>query len=343
MTGASPGVHRRTPDGTWPAPPAPSVDALGHARDVVAAAHPPTPLIESHALSDLAGRNVHLKLEGTSAVRSFKFRGALIAVARAAAEEPGCTIVTASTGNHGQGLAFAGRRHGVEVVVVSPETTLPEKRHAMESLGATVVIRGAALTEAEHHARQIASERGGLYIEDGESPHLMAGAATVVMEMLEQQPDLDSIVVPVGGGNLIAASLLAVAAAPSKASITGVQSAAAPGATLSWLSGSIVRRDCHTFAGGLATERPGELSLTVMSRLLETMVLVTDDDLRISSGQAFRSLGLVVEGAAAATLAALHLHPEAIPGERIGLIVSGSWLSAEQLSEALALSSPTPS
>jgi threonine dehydratase len=319
------------------------VAALDHARDVVAAAHPRTPLVLSHSLSETAGREVYLKMEGESAVRSFKFRGALIAVDRAEAEVPGRAIVTASTGNHGQGVAFAGLRQGVEVVVVSPETTLPEKRRAMESLGATVIVAGANLTEAEHHARQTASGRDGLYIEDGESPHLMAGAATVAMEMLEQQPDLDSIVVPVGGGNLIAASLLAVARAGSNASVIGVQSVAAPGATLSWLSGSIVRRDCHTFAGGLATERPGELSLSVMSRLLGTMVLVDDDDLRVSSGQAFRSLGLVVEGAAAAALAALRLHPEAIPGERIGLIVSGSWLSAEQLSEALSLSAPSAS
>lgn len=300
-------------------------------------------MIVSDVLSGATKRTVYLKLEGTSAVRSFKYRGALIAVARAAEDVGGRPIVTASTGNHGQGLAFAGRRHGVEVVVVSPETTLPEKRRAMESLGANVVITGATLTEAEHRARQIASDLGGLYIEDGESPHLMAGAATVAMEMLEQQPDLDSIVVPVGGGNLIAASLLAVAGGGSKASVIGVQSSAAPGATLSWMSGSIVRQDSHTFAGGLATERPGELSLSVMSQLLGTMVLVTDDDLRMSSGQAFRSLGLVVEGAAAATLAALRLHPEAIPGEHIGLIVSGSWLSTEQLSEALAMGSPSSS
>lgn len=341
MSDVSPGVHRRIAKGGWPDPPAPGIAALDQARDLVAEAHPPTPLVRSHALSDTAGRNVYLKMEGTSAVRSFKFRGALIAVARAEAEIGGRAIVTASTGNHGQGVAFAGRRHGVEVVVVSPETTLPEKRRAMESLGATVVVSGANLTEAEHEARLIASDRGGLYIEDGESPHLMAGAATVVMEMLEQKPDLDSIVIPVGGGNLIAASLLAVARAGSNASVIGVQSVAAPGATLSWLAGNIVRRDCHTFAGGLATERPGELSLSVMSRLLETMLLVDEDDLKMSSGQAFRSLGLVVEGAAAATLAALRLHPEAIAGERVGLIVSGSWLSADQLAEALALNSPS--
>lgn len=341
MTDTSPGVHRRDPDGGWPDPPAPDLEALSQARRDVAEAHPPTPLILSHALSDATGRTVHLKMEGTSAVRSFKFRGALIAVAQAVAESPGRPIVTASTGNHGQGLAFAGRRHGVDVVVVSPETTLLEKRQAMESLGATVLVLGANLTEAEHHARKVASDRGGIYIEDGESPHLMAGAATVVMEMLEQQPDLDSIIVPVGGGNLIAASLLAVASGGSGASVIGVQSIAAPGATLSWMSGNIVRQDCHTFAGGLATERPGELSLSVMTRMLDTMILVTDDDLRIASGHAFRSLGLVVEGAGAATLAALRLHPDSIPGERVGLILSGSWASAEQLSEALGPSVPS--
>ncbi len=171
----------------------------------------------------------------------------------------------------------------------------------------------------------------------------MAGAATVVMEMLDQQPDLDAIVVPVGGGNLVAASLLAVAAAGSTAAVVGVQSIEAPGATLSWLAGTTIRSSCHTYAGGLATERPGELSLSVMTRLLETMVVVTDDDLRKLSGWAFRSLGLVVEGAAAAGPAALRLYPDAIPGDRIGIVLSGSWLSANQLAEGLALADmPAP-
>jgi threonine dehydratase len=165
----------------------------------------------------------------------------------------------------------------------------------------------------------------------------MAGAATVVMEMLERQPDLDTIVVPIGGGNLVAASLLAVAAADSSATVVGVQSIEAPGATLSWLAGEIVRHSCHTYAGGLATERPGQLSLSVMNQLLGTVVLVTDDDLRAESAWAFQSLGLVVEGAAAAPLAALRLHPDAIGGDRVGLVISGSWLSADQLGEGLEL------
>lgn len=328
------GVHRRPWHGGKPDPEVPSASDLVQARDIVTSAHPPTPLVRSNRLSDNSRRDVYLKLEGTSAVRSFKFRGALVAVARAADEAPGGPIVTASTGNHGQGIAFAGRRHDRQVIVCSPSSTLAEKREAMESLGATVVTAGATLTDAEHRAREIAADRGGLYIEDGESPHLMAGAATVVLEMLDQQPDLDSIVVPVGGGNLIAASLLASAGTP--AVVTGVQSVQAPGATLSWLAGRITHHPCDTFAGGLATERPGELSLSVMIDRLETMILVSDDDLREDTGTAFQSLGLVVEGAAAAPLSALRLHPDAIPGDRVGVVVSGSWLSAEQLAESLS-------
>jgi len=330
------GVHRRRPEGGVSGHLVPDADELAGARAIVAAAHPPTPMIHSSRLSDVVGKDVHLKLEGTSAVRSFKYRGALVAVARAVEQSPGSPIVTASTGNHGQGIAFAGRRHGVDVVVCSPTTTLPEKLEAMRSLGATVVVSGQTLTEAEDRAREIAAERDGLYIEDGESPHLMAGAATVVFEMLEQEPDLETIVVPIGGGNLVAASLLAVSTSNSSATVVGVQSVEAPGATLSWLAGEIVRHSCRTFAGGLATERPGELSLSVMRRLLGTIVLVTDDDLRAESGWAFRNLGLVVEGAAAAPLAAIQLNPDAIEGNRVGLVVSGSWLAADQLTEALS-------
>ena len=331
-----PGVHRRQPSGGWPDPPAPDATDLEQAAAVVGAAHPPTPMVRSHQLSSRSGRDILLKLEGTSAVRSFKFRGALAAIARAAEELPGRPIVTASTGNHGQGVAFAGNRHRLEVTVVSPEGTLPEKLAAMEALGATVVVVGANLTGAEDHARTIAARDEALYIEDGESPHLMAGAATVVLEMLDETPGLDTIVVPVGGGNLIAASLLAVLARKADAAVVGVQSAAAPGATMSWMAGEITRHECATYAGGLATERPGELSLSVMHRLLSTMLLVTDDDLRQATGDAFRSLGLVVEGAAAAPLAALALHADAVLGDRVGLVVSGSWLSPAQLAESLA-------
>ncbi|MBT8207550.1 MAG: pyridoxal-phosphate dependent enzyme [Acidimicrobiia bacterium] len=334
---AETGVYRRAADGGLPDPSEPAATDLARARKTVSAAHGPTPLILSPTLSQRVGKEVHLKLEGTSAVRSFKFRGALVAVAQAVEESPGRPIVTASTGNHGQGVAFAGKRLGVEIIVCSPTTTLYEKRAAMESLGAEVVVTGPTLTESEHRAREIASERGGLYIEDGESPHLMAGAATVVLEMLEQQPDLDTIIVPIGGGNLVAASLLAAVTAGSSARVVGVQSVAAPGATFSWLAGEIVRHGCDTYAGGLATERPGELSLSVMTRLLETIVLVAEDDLRAESGWAYQSLGLVVEGAAAAPLAAIRHHPEIAGGDSVGIVLSGSWLSADQLAEGLDL------
>jgi threonine dehydratase len=329
------GVYHRTVDGGWPGPPVPDRDELARAREIVGEAHSPTPLVLSHRLSDAVGREIYMKMEGTSAVRSFKFRGALVATAQAAREAPGKPIVTASTGNHGQGIAFGGQRYGLEVIVCSPASTLEEKRIAMQSLGATVVTVGGTLTDAEQRAREIAVEREGLYIEDGESPHLMAGAATVVMEMLEQQPGLDSLVVPVGGGNLIAASLLA--ASDSSTSVTGVQSAQAPGATSSWMAGEVVYQPCHTYAGGLATERPGILSLSVMTQMLETMILVDDDDLKEDTANAFRSLGLVIEGAAAAPLSALRLRADAIPGSRIGIIVSGSWLSAAQLAESLGV------
>lgn len=329
------GVYHRSISSVRPDPPAPDRTQLQNAKTVVSKWHQPTPLVFSHSLSDQAGRNVYLKLEGTSAIRSFKYRGALVAVAKVAADTPGTTIVTASTGNHGQGIAFAGRRYGLEVIVCSPVTTLTEKRLAMEALGAHVVIVGETLTDSERRAREIASDAGGFYLEDGESSELMMGAATVVSEMLDQEPRLDSLVIPVGGGNLIAASLLA--AADSSAKVTGVQSVQASGATASWLAGEIVQRPCTTFAGGLATERPGELSLSVMEQMLETMVLVDDQDLRYETGAVFSSLGLAIEGAAAAPFSALRKHPDSIPGSHVGLVVTGSWLSLEQLEEGLAL------
>jgi threonine dehydratase len=269
-------------------------------------------------------------------VRSFKARGALAALARLDVTDRARGVATASTGNHGQGVAFAGGAFGIPVTVAVPQGADGVKITAMEELGALLLDGGASLSEAEDVARRHASETGAVYLEDGEDPGLMAGAATVAWEMLEAAPDLDTIVVPVGGGNLIAATLLAASLLRPDVHVVGVQSTAAPGTTRSWLAGRIIRQDSRTFAGGLATDRPGKLSLAVMDALLGQMVLVDEDDLRASIATAYDAIGLPAEAAAVAGLAALDRFGDQIPGEHVGVVVTGGRIGADDLCAALA-------
>jgi|SRR5579859_3474568 len=313
------------------------IDAdLMQARNIVRRFLTATPLERAADLSTEFGRDVYLKLENCSPIRSFKCRGGIVAAEALTPQERRNGVVVASTGNHGQGVAFAGQLFDVDVVVVVPEQAEETKVTAMAGLGAKVVMAGAGLLEAEDEAKRLARETGALYIEDGDHAQLMAGASSVLWEMLEEQPHLDTVLVPVGGGNLLGATLLAAAMLRPSLRVIGVQSSSAPAVLLSWLAGETISAPCHTFAAGLATERPGRLALNVASALLSDMALVTDDDLRSAMVLGYETTGLPIEAAAAAGIAALVRYGSDIPGERIGIIVTGGRVSFPDLAHAFA-------
>lgn len=307
---------------------------LDAARELIATHLWKTPLMPSRSISEDSHRTVYLKLENLSAVRSFKARGAVWCLACMRPEQRGAGVITASTGNHGQGIAYAGRLLGVNVTVVGPRGLDPAKRHAMQRLGAKVLIDGGDINEASDVAKSLAERRGSTFIEDGEDSTLLAGATTVLWEMLEDRPDLDSVIVPVGGGNLIASCLWLSRVLERPLAVVGVQSAMAPGATLSWLRGETTIADCLTAAGGLATRRPGALALSVMNRYLDTMVLVEEDDLARAISYILHTTGLAVEPAAAAGVAALLGFGERLPGAITAIVLTGGWISPAQLADA---------
>jgi threonine dehydratase len=319
----------------------PSAADLVSAREFLSSEVPPTPAVSVPHLSSALGREVWLKLECLSPVRSFKHRGALCSV-RAIKRSGASGVVTVSTGNHGQGVAYAGARLGVPVTVVAPRPSEPRKLAAMRALGAEVELRGQNLTESEEAAAELAATRELAYLEDGEDPWLMAGASTVLLERIEQASGLDTVLVQVGGGNLVAASLLAARAEGSAVRIVGVQSTAAPGATLSWQQGGIHPAESRTVAGGIATEKPGRLSLEVMKALLGSMVLVDDADLWRSVGTLLQTTGLAVEPSGAADLAALERFGAEIGGERVGLLLTGGWIGEAALADVAASLAATP-
>lgn len=314
----------------------PTKGQLESARELIRSRLWKTPLMPSRRLSIDAQRPVHMKLECLSSIRSFKARGALWCLAGLTAEQRAAGVITASTGNHGQGVAYAGGLLGVEVTVVAPQTVDPVKRSAMESLNATVLLDGGDINAASDVALGLARERGLTYIEDGEDAALLAGAATVLWEMLNASPELDSVVVPVGGGNLIASCLWLAAMLDHPIAVIGVQSALAPAATLSWLAGDMTIAECRTAAGGLATSRPGALALDVMNAYLETMILVDERELDDSVSYALQYEGVVIEAAAAAGVAALRAFALDLPGDITGVILTGGWISASDLARAVS-------
>jgi threonine dehydratase len=244
-------------------------------------------------------------------------------------------VITASTGNHGQGVAYAGGRLGVNVTIVAPRTLDPTKQAAMQDLGAQVLIEGDDINESSERAMQLAERQGLVYVEDGDDVALLTGAATVLWEMIDDRTDLDSVIVPVGGGNLIASCLWLAQVLESAVTVVGVQSAKAPGATLSWLRGTMTEADCRTAAGGLATRRPGALALNIMDAYLRQMTVVDEEELAPAVVRTLSTTGLAVELAAASGIAALDRFGGQLPGEVTGVVLTGGWIAPDALAKLL--------
>lgn len=294
-----------------------------------------TPLYENPALSREVGFQVWVKYENHLPTGSFKPRGALYHLSRLRAGGSR-GVATASTGNHGLGITFAAQNLEMRAVIVIPEDTDSLKVARLKEINAEVRTMGKDIRESCEHCRGIAQKEGLAYVEDGEEPGLMIGAATLAMEVLEQKPDIDAIFVPVGGGNLIAAVCRTIELVSPEIRVIGVQSESAPAAFLSWQKKEYVVSDrCKTFAGGLATLNPGQFSFSVYGPRLDDFVLVSESDLKRAIVRILDATGFVAEGAAAAPLAACHKYPGRWNCKKACFIFSGGNLSRETLAEIL--------
>lgn len=300
-----------------------SLTDVYRARLVVSRYLPTTPLLYSAGLSRRVGSEVFVKYENLSSIRSFKARGATYCVSRLTGDRAG--VVCASTGNHGQGIALAARLFGRRAVVVVPQGTIEKKMTAIRGFGADLRVAGGDLAESVAVAERIAADEDLVYVEDGEHPDVLAGCATLALEVLEQQPDLESLLVPVGGGNLIASCALVVKAIRPDVAVVGVQSEAAPAVYEAWRAGDLKEHQrCDTFAGGLATSYPCRFAFQFIRTGVDDMVLVTDDALREAAVIMLAETGHLPEGAGAAGLAALLTSPARYAGRTVVLILTGS-------------------
>jgi threonine dehydratase len=240
-------------------------------------------------------------------------------------------VIAASTGNHGQSVAYAADLFGVRAVICVPAQANPVKVESMRALGAEVVSFGRDFDEAREHCEKQATEHRYRYIHSGNEPALIAGVATYTLEILEAQPDTEVIVVPVGGGSGAAGACAVAKAVRPSVEVIGVQSEAAPAAYRSWRGRSLVEDATSTFAEGLATRTAFELPQQILWELLDDFVLVSDGALRCATRVMIEKTRNLVEPAGAAALAAVLAEPQRFAGRKVTIVCSGGNISPAQL------------
>ncbi len=295
----------------------------------------PTPMHSYPAVNELIGAEVFIKHENCQPVCAFKVRGGINLVSQMSDDERQRGVIAASTGNHGQSIAYAAQLFGVAAKIVVPENANPGKVASMRGRGAEVIFHGAKFDDARLHCEELAEKHGYRYVHSGDEPHLVAGVATEALEMLEDQPDLEIIIVPIGGGSGAAGCCLAAKAINSQIRVIGVQSEAAPAAFESWRDKQIVERPNKTFAEGLATAVGFNLPQQILRQWLDEFILVPDDDILQAMFWMLEKAHTLAEGAGAAPLAAAFQRRDQLAGKKVGLVCSGGNSSIEHLQMAV--------
>jgi threonine dehydratase len=294
------------------------------ARRVVYRTLRPTPLVEHPLLQAESGLRLFVKHENHNPTNAFKVRGGLNLVGSLGPDERR-GVITASTGNHGQSIAMACQRENVPCTIVVPERNNPEKNAAMRAYGATVLEVGRDFDMAREYVEAVHRERGLRYVHSANEPKLIAGVATYALEIFEELPDTDVILVPIGGGSGACGCSLVRSWIGSRARVIGVQAAAADAFTRSWRSGTRVVHDkIGTFAEGLATRVTFDLTFGILTQQLDDVVTLTEEELEDGVRLALRTTHNLVEGAGAASLAAAVKLRDSLAGKKVVAVMSGS-------------------
>ena len=294
---------------------------------------PETPLVRSEILSRALDAEVWLKNETVNPVASFKLRGALNAVLQAGSDG----VVTSSTGNHGQGVAYAARLAGVGADIFLPERPNPVKKGMIAAFGATIHEVGYDLDDAKDRAKSFCAEHGHAFIDDGENLAVMEGAGTIGLEAAQALADIDAMIIPMGSGNLASGCAAALKGVQPKARVYAVQSSAAPAMAESFHAKQPVERPVATLADGLVCRVPAGLALAAMAALVDDAWLVSDEELLAGVRTLLECAHALVEPAGAAALAGAWAHREEFAGRRIVLLLTGANITAELMREAMAL------
>ncbi len=313
-----------------------TIDDVRRAAAAIAGAVGPTPTIASAALSDLAGCDVFLKLETLNPTGAFKERGALNKLLSLDAAERRIGVVAMSAGNHAQGVAYHARRLGIPATIVMPLGTPLIKVDRTEALGATGVLPGGGRAAARRAADVLAQRHGLIPVHPYDDPAVIAGQGTVALEMLAEQPELDMLLVPIGGGGLISGVAVAAKALNPALDIVGVQSSLYP-AMYRLMHGAAPGEpgEGTTLAEGIAVKEPGHLTRRIVAALVADIRLVDEAQLESSVALLIDRQKLIVEGAGAAGVAALLADPAYFRGRRVGIVITGGNIDARLLASIL--------
>ena len=292
-----------------------------------------TPMLTSRSLSEASGLDVSLKAELFQKGGSYKVRGPTNLIAQLTDEEKARGVICSSAGNHSQGVAIAARQYGVQAVVCMAENATPSKIAATEEYGAEVVLHGTIWDEANERALELVEERGLTYVHPFDDPRLIAGQGTVGLEIMDDFPEAEVVVVPIGGGGLISGVSMAVKSINPDIRVIGVESSGAPAMKLSIEAGHRITLDeVDCVIDGLTVKRVGENTRSVVSRFVDEIVTLPDEQIFEAVLWLMARAKLVAEGAAAAPVAALLQGLiEAPPGTKVVVVLSGGNLDVEQL------------
>ena len=295
-----------------------------------------TPLRRYPALSDLIGAEVWVKHENFQVAGSFKVRGGLNLVARTTEAERARGFISASTGNHGQSVAFAAGVYGSKATIVVPEGANPIKVSAMRALGARVLHHGPVFDSAREHAEQMAIEDELRYVHPANEPLLIAGVATYTLEVHEDIGEIDYMIVPLGAGSGVSGACIVSDAVSPSTKVIAAQSSGAPSAYLSWKRGDLVNAQMETEAEGLATSSSYELPQAILRKSLHDFILVSDQRIKEAAGRFVEGTRSLIEYAGAASLGAAMEMKETLKGKRVVIVASGANASMQQLADSLA-------
>ncbi len=283
-----------------------------------------TSLSRSKTFSDACGCDIYLKTENTQKTGSFKVRGAYNKIAKLMENETVKSVVTASAGNHAQGVAYAANEKGIEAIIVMPKSTPIAKISATKNYGATTVLYGDCYDDACARALEIANENGATFVHPFDDVDVIAGQGTVAYEMLQERPDLDYIIVPAGGGGLLAGVSFTVKQINPKVKVIGVQAEKADSIVKSFAQKKMVSQsDIFTIADGIAVKTPGKTTLDYILKYADDVLTVTDDEIASSIIQLIERSKLIVEPAGATPLALALSKKEMFKGKKVGCVLSG--------------------
>ena len=294
-----------------------------------------TPLRHYPSLSELVGADIWVKHENFQILGAFKVRGGINLVSQLSRDELAAGLITASSGNHGQSIAYAAMVFGAKAVVAVPENANPGKVESMRYLGAKVIFHGAYFDESREFIERLSKEEGYRYVHAVNEPRLVAGVGTYSLEIVEDLPDVDVIIVPVGGGSGASGACIAAKGINPSIQVIGVQSQEAPAVYLSWKHGHVVEAPMRSVAEGLATGTGYELTLDILREHLDDFILVSDEAMNQAIVLHLETTHNLTEHAGAASLAGAIKIKERLAGKKVVLVMSGGNVSLEHLRAAL--------